>query len=89
MGAFSRFKKPIIGQIREDGITILLIEQNANAALTLGDYGYVMETGKVVLEDNALNLLENPKVKEAYLGQRKETCRIKRTKNRNQVEWRS
>ncbi len=58
----------IIKQIKEDGITILLIEQNAQAALTLADYGYVIETGKVVLEDNASDLLENPKVKEAYLG---------------------
>ena len=58
----------IIKQIREDGITILLIEQNAHAALALGDYGYVMETGKVALEDNASDLLENPRVKEAYLG---------------------
>ena len=58
----------IIKQIREDGITILLIEQNAHAALALGDYGYVMETGKVVLEGNASDLLGNPRVKEAYLG---------------------
>ncbi len=58
----------IIRQIREDGITILLIEQNAHAALALADYGYVLETGKMILEDSASNLLENPKVKEAYLG---------------------
>ena len=58
----------IIGQIREDGLTILLVEQNANAALELGDYGYVIETGQVVLEDQSCELLKNPKVKEAYLG---------------------
>jgi len=58
----------IIGQIREDGLTILLVEQNANAALELGDYGYVIETGRVVLEDKSCELLENPRVKEAYLG---------------------
>ena len=58
----------IIGQIREDGLTILLVEQNANAALELGDYGYVIETGRVVLEDQSCELLKNPKVKEAYLG---------------------
>ena len=58
----------IIGQIREDGLTVLLVEQNANAALELGDYGYVIETGRVVLEDQSRDLLNNPKVKEAYLG---------------------
>ena len=58
----------IIGQIRNDGLTVLLVEQNANAALELGDYGYVIETGRVVLEDKSCDLLNNPKVKEAYLG---------------------
>ncbi len=58
----------IIGQIREDGLTILLVEQNANAALELGDYGYVIETGRVVLEDQSCELIKNPRVKEAYLG---------------------
>ena len=43
-------------------------EANAQAALELGDYGYVIETGQVVLEDRARALLENPRVKEAYLG---------------------
>jgi len=58
----------IIKQIKEDGITILLVEQNAQAALELADYGYVVETGKVVLQDKADKLMVNPKVKEAYLG---------------------
>lgn len=59
----------IIQQIRKErGTTILLVEQNAQAALELSDYGYVIETGRVVLEDQAYRLLENPKVKEAYLG---------------------
>jgi len=58
----------IIGQIREDGLTVLLVEQNANAALELADYGYVIETGRVILEDQSCELLKNPKVKEAYLG---------------------
>jgi len=58
----------IIRRIRNDGLTILLVEQNAQAALELGDYGYVIETGQVVLEDKARALLENPRVKEAYLG---------------------
>ncbi len=60
----------IIRQISEQGgVTILLVEQNAQAALELADYGYVIETGQVVLEDKAEGLLENPKVKEAYLGE--------------------
>jgi len=58
----------IIRRIRDEGLTILLVEQNAQAALELGDYGYVIETGQVVLEDQAGKLLENPRVKEAYLG---------------------
>ena len=60
----------IIRQIREEeGVTILLVEQNAQAALELADYGYVIETGRVVLEDSARSLLENAKVREAYLGE--------------------
>jgi len=58
----------IIQKIRDDGLTILLVEQNAQAALELGDYGYVIETGRVVLEDKATALLQNERVKEAYLG---------------------
>lgn len=58
----------IIQKIRDDGLTILLVEQNAQAALELGDYGYVIETGRVVLEDTAAALLQNAGVKEAYLG---------------------
>ena len=58
----------IIRQIRDDGVTILLVEQNAQAALELADYGYVIESGNVVMEDPAAQLLVNPKVREAYLG---------------------
>lgn len=58
-----------IEQIRnEDGTTILLVEQNANMALRLADRGYVIETGKIVHEDKADALLDDPKVREAYLG---------------------
>ena len=52
----------------EDGTTILLVEQNANMALRLANRGYVLETGRIVLEDSASALLDNPQVKEAYLG---------------------
>ena len=59
----------IIRQIRDErGATILLVEQNAQAALDLSDYGYVIETGEVVQEDSARRLLEDPRLREAYLG---------------------
>ncbi len=57
-----------IMDINKGGTTILLVEQNANQALRAADRGYVMETGELVLADEAASLLENPKVKEAYLG---------------------
>jgi branched-chain amino acid transport system ATP-binding protein len=59
----------VIEEIRSEGITIFLIEQNANAALKIADYAYLLETGSVVLEGSGNELLDNPKVKEAYLGE--------------------
>lgn len=56
---------------KEKGVTILLIEQNANAALKIADYGYVMETGKIGLEGTGEELLSNERVKELYLGKSK------------------
>jgi branched-chain amino acid transport system ATP-binding protein len=56
---------------RENGTTILLVEQNARAALKLADRGYVLETGKVILEGAADELMENAEVKRAYLGKDK------------------
>jgi branched-chain amino acid transport system ATP-binding protein len=53
---------------REDGMTILLVEQNANMALRIASRGYVLETGRIVLEGPARDLLTNPQVREAYLG---------------------
>ncbi|MEO1927277.1 MAG: ABC transporter ATP-binding protein [Nautiliaceae bacterium] len=58
----------IINRLREDGITILLIEQNASLALKNSDYGYVMENGKIVLKDKSSNLLNNEEVIKKYLG---------------------
>lgn len=58
----------IIKEINNNGVTILLVEQNAHLALKIADTGYVIETGKIVLNDKAQNLLNNQKVKEAYLG---------------------
>ncbi len=59
----------IIAEIAKEKITVLLVEQNAHAALQLADYGWVLETGRIVLQDSARALLENPKVREAYLGE--------------------
>lgn len=53
---------------REQGLTILLVEQNANLALDVSSYGYVLETGKVLVEGPAAELKANPQVQEAYLG---------------------
>ena len=58
----------IIQDINSQGTSILLVEQNAQMALSIADRGYVLETGAVTLEDEALKLLENPKVINAYLG---------------------
>jgi branched-chain amino acid transport system ATP-binding protein len=53
---------------QEQGTTLMLVEQNANMALQIADFGYVMENGKIVLEGDAKDLTENPDVKEFYLG---------------------
>ncbi len=58
----------IIRGIKEQGITILLVEQNARMALKLADRGYVLETGRIVMSDTGRNLLGNESVKKAYLG---------------------
>lgn len=59
----------IIKQIRALGTTIFVVEQNANMALSIADRGYVIQTGEVVLADTAANLLANPLMREAYLGE--------------------
>jgi branched-chain amino acid transport system ATP-binding protein len=58
----------IIAGLRETGVSILLVEQNARAALQVADFGYVLETGEVVLEGPAEELISNPRVIESYLG---------------------
>ena len=57
-----------IASLKADGVTILLIEQNANAALEISDRGYVLESGRIVLEGSGKELLSDPKVRAAYLG---------------------
>jgi branched-chain amino acid transport system ATP-binding protein len=58
-----------IGELKTAGTTILLVEQNASAALALADFGYVLETGKVVLSGSGKDLLTDEKVRKAYLGE--------------------
>jgi branched-chain amino acid transport system ATP-binding protein len=75
MGLAPLVVKEIFGVIEklrsEKGTTILLVEQNAKAALAIADRGYVLETGKVLLEEKAAELLENKEVQRAYLGKEK------------------
>jgi branched-chain amino acid transport system ATP-binding protein len=58
----------IIKKLRDEGNTVLLVEQNAKAALGIADRGYVLETGRIILEENAEDLLSNRDVQRAYLG---------------------
>ena len=57
-----------ITRVRDEGVTIFLVEQNASKALGVADRGYVLQTGKIVLSDTAKNLLTNDLVRQAYLG---------------------
>jgi branched-chain amino acid transport system ATP-binding protein len=59
----------IIKEINDLGTTIFVVEQNANMALSIADRGYVLQTGQIVLADTAENLLNNPLMREAYLGE--------------------
>jgi branched-chain amino acid transport system ATP-binding protein len=58
----------IIRRLNEDGVTILLVEQNAKVALKLADYGYVLETGRIVMESDAASLQQDESIIKAYLG---------------------
>ena len=58
----------ILRELKEEGTTLLLIEQNARAALKLADRGYVLETGRIILDGSAAELREDPEVQRAYLG---------------------
>ncbi|NLS78933.1 MAG: ABC transporter ATP-binding protein, partial [Chloroflexi bacterium] len=59
----------IVREINQRGTTVLLVEQNARMALAVAHRGYVIETGNIALEGPASELLENPRVKEIYLGE--------------------
>ncbi|MDW7660508.1 MAG: branched-chain amino acid ABC transporter ATP-binding protein, partial [Bacillota bacterium] len=58
----------IIKELNDAGITVLIVEQNANKVLKIAHRGYVLETGSIAIEDTAKNLMENDTVKKAYLG---------------------
>ena len=60
----------IIKDIKDTGTTVLLVEQNAKQALRIADYGYVMETGKIIIEGEASQLLQDSRIVEAYLGRK-------------------
>ena len=66
--AKERIRQFILHINRERGTTILLVEQNANMALSIANRGYVLQTGEIVLADTAQNLLNNPLMQKAYLG---------------------
>jgi branched-chain amino acid transport system ATP-binding protein len=59
----------VIRAVADEGMTVLLVEQNAKLALEVSQRGYVMESGEITLTDDSAKLLENPKVREAYLGE--------------------
>jgi len=58
----------VIKEINQEGVTVLLVEQNANQALHIAKRGYVLETGRVIMADDAARLMANEDVKKAYLG---------------------
>lgn len=58
----------VIEQINDTGTTVFMVEQNANMALSIADRGYVLQTGRIVLDDTAKGLLSNPQMRKAYLG---------------------
>lgn len=58
----------VVTRLRDEGNTVLLVEQNARAALAIADRGYVLETGRIIMEGTAENLLSNRDVQRAYLG---------------------
>ncbi|NTV79588.1 MAG: ABC transporter ATP-binding protein, partial [Clostridiales bacterium] len=59
----------IIKEVHKQGITVLLVEQNANMALSIADRAYVLETGNITIHGDAKELLKDERVKKAYLGQ--------------------
>ncbi len=78
----------IIQTINREGTTILLVEQNARMALSIADFGYVLESGRIVLANNAQNLMEDEDVKEFYLGVKSEVSEKGYQRWRRKKRWR-
>ncbi len=72
---------------RERGVTVLLVEQNAHMALNIAEYGYVLEVGRIVMEDTCARLLEKEDIKEFYLGVKEASVRGTRRWKRKKM-WR-
>jgi branched-chain amino acid transport system ATP-binding protein len=72
---------------REQAVTVLLVEQNANMALHIADYGYVLEVGRIVMEDTCARLLDKDDIKEFYLGMKEQSVRGTRRWKRKKT-WR-
>ena len=72
---------------REQAVTVLLVEQNANMALHIADYGYVLEVGRIVMEDTCARLLDKEDIKEFYLGMKEQSVRGTRRWKRKKT-WR-
>ena len=72
---------------REQGVAILVVEQNAHVALQTADYGYVIEVGRIVMQDRCAALIEREDIKEFYLGQKTEGVRAQRRWRRKKL-WR-
>ncbi len=91
LGLSPRLVKEIFGIVsrlnREHGMTMLLVEQNAHMALGVSDYGYVLEVGRIVMEDTSARLRESEDIKEFYLGIKKDSARGRRRWKRRKT-WR-
>jgi branched-chain amino acid transport system ATP-binding protein len=72
---------------RERGVTVLLVEQNAHMALKIADYGFVLETGRIVMEDTGSRLAEKEDIREFYLGMKSGGARGERRWKRKKL-WR-
>ena len=78
----------VIKKLIQAGTTILLVEQNARMALTVAHHGFVMENGRMVLDDTAENLLENEDIQEFYLGISKEKQAGRQKRYKRKKRWR-
>jgi len=78
----------VIRNIRDQGATILLVEQNARAALEVADHGFILENGRIVMDDKCDELLKNEDVQEFYLGARKDKGASGQQRYKRKKRWR-